>query len=82
MDSTATGWRRRDLVAVGQPFQGCLARLKPCPTGINTLARNPSAVPSGEKTPRRTRAEGGFFHVADPVFGAVRFVPGFRDLTR
>ena len=28
------------------------------------------------------RAEGGFFHVADPVFGAVRCVPGFQDLTK
>ena len=35
----------------GATLEGCLARLKPCPTGINTLARNPSAVPSGEKTP-------------------------------
>ena len=40
--------------------------------------RRTSAVVTGPPRGERTKAEGGFFHVADPVFGAVRCVPGFH----
>ncbi len=43
--------------------------------------RRTNAVVTDHRGGERTRAKGGFFHVADPVFVAVRFVPGVDDLT-
>ena len=40
------------------------------------------AVVTDHREAKRQGPEGGVFHVADPVFGAVRCVPGFHDLTK